>query len=108
MLLSFLASIDSDCTETLGHYNPLGVNHALPSEEPNDALRHVGALGNIVSLGGVAKYDEVCATEVKLRGDTSIIGRGFTIHEEDDQGGAVDKDNGAAGSRVACGNIFLI
>ena len=106
MLLSFLGDIYSNCRETGGHYNPAGVTHALPSEAA-DALRHVGALGNIVSLDGVANYDEVCATEVKLRGDTSIIGRGFTIHEEDDQG-VVNIENGAAGSRVACGNIFLI
>lgn len=106
MLLSFLGDIYSNCGETGGHYNPAGNTHALPSEASDDE-RHVGALGNILSSGRVANYDEVCATEVKLRGDTSIIGRGFTIHEEDDQG-VVDLENGAAGSRVACGNIFLI
>ena len=36
---------DGDCASAAGHYNPANVDHAGPEDE----VRHVGDLGNILS-----------------------------------------------------------
>ena len=93
---------------TGGHYNPFVVTHG----NRDDAVRHVGDLGNIQSLddgngGTVALYDEM-DPQASLFGDDSILGRSIVIHASNDKldnGGGDPSYSGGSGSRVACGTI---
>ncbi|XP_058063761.1 uncharacterized protein LOC131213677 [Anopheles bellator] len=96
------------CASTGGHYNPDKVSHGAP----NDQVRHVGDLGNIVAdENGIAKtsYSD---TVVSLYGARSVIGRAIVIHAEvDDLGKTNHPDSlktGNAGGRVACGVIGIL
>lgn len=96
------------CASTGGHYNPDKVSHGAP----NDQVRHVGDLGNIVAdENGVAKtsYSD---TVVSLYGARSVLGRAIVIHAEvDDLGKTNHPDSlktGNAGGRVTCGVIGVL
>ncbi|XP_050075578.1 uncharacterized protein LOC126563014 [Anopheles maculipalpis] len=96
------------CASTGGHYNPDKVSHGAP----NDQVRHVGDLGNIVAdENGIAKtsYSD---TVVSLYGARSVLGRAIVIHAEvDDLGKTNHPDSlktGNAGGRVACGVIGIL
>ncbi|XP_053672756.1 uncharacterized protein LOC128723074 [Anopheles nili] len=96
------------CASTGGHYNPDKVSHGAP----NDQVRHVGDLGNIVADdNGIAKtsYSD---TVVSLYGARSVIGRAIVVHAEvDDLGKTNHPDSlktGNAGGRVACGVIGIV
>ena len=73
--------------------------------------RHVGDLGNVIAgEDGIATY-EIEDHLIMLYGDTSVIGRSFVCHADEDdlgQGGhELSKTTGNAGDRLACGVIGL-
>lgn len=87
----------TDGTSLGSHYNPMGVDHGLPSD--NDEARHVGDFGNIkADDNGVAAIDKVFPG-VKL---AEVLGRGVVVHEKPDDGG---QPTGNAGGRIAFGVI---
>ncbi|CAF1014940.1 unnamed protein product [Adineta steineri] len=95
------------CTSAGAHYNPDNNDHA----GPQDVLRHIGDLGNIVGgSGNVAKFNFKDSV-IKLTGPHSIVGRSVVVHEKEDdlgQGGnAESKKTGNAGGRMACGVIGI-
>ncbi len=85
-----------------GHWNPAGVPHGHPSQEPH----HVGDLGNIV-------IDDAGTGSVKLTfpatkfyvhdGPLSVVGHAIVYHEQRDDG--VSQPVGNAGGRPGCGVI---
>ncbi len=93
------------CKSMGGHYNPDGVDHGDINEG------HVGDLGNITAdESGTAKFS-IEANRVDLLGERSVIGRGFVVHEDEDDlgkgGDAESLKTGNAGERLACGVITL-
>uniref|UniRef100_A0A1Q3F7B4 Superoxide dismutase [Cu-Zn] n=1 Tax=Culex tarsalis TaxID=7177 RepID=A0A1Q3F7B4_CULTA len=100
--------LSEGCASTGGHYNPDKVSHGAP----NDQVRHVGDLGNIVAdEHGIAKTS-FSDTVVSLFGSRSVLGRAIVIHAEiDDLGKTNHPDSlktGNAGGRVACGVIGVL
>jgi Cu-Zn family superoxide dismutase len=55
---------------------------------PNDSVRHVGDCGNIVmGVFGHVAYLTLKSDLIKLSGETSVIGRAYVLHgDEDDLG----------------------
>ncbi|XP_035677706.1 superoxide dismutase [Cu-Zn]-like isoform X2 [Branchiostoma floridae] len=95
------------CTSMGAHYNPIGTNHG----GPNDAVRHVGDLGNIVAnVAGVAQVD-ITDNQLSLYGADSIIGRGVVVHADEDDlgkgGHELSDTTGNSGGRLACGIIGI-
>lgn len=87
-------------SSTGGHFtNPAGDD--IPHGYPGDKVRHWGDLGNLsTDADGVANFSEVDKV-IRLGG---VVGRGITIHEENDKG--VDSQpSGGSGSRIAYGVI---
>ena len=84
-----------------GHFNPDGVKHG----GPNDPVRHVGDMGNLVAdQNGKAHYEWIDSL-MTFYGPHNIIGRSVIVH-----GGADDlisQPSGNAGPRVACGVIEM-
>lgn len=100
--------LSDGCASTGGHYNPDKVSHGAP----NDQVRHVGDLGNLVAdEHGIAKTS-FSDTVVSLYGSRSVLGRAIVIHAEiDDLGKTNHPDSlktGNAGGRVACGVIGVL
>jgi len=98
----------SPCVSTGGHFNPAKHDHAAPQ----DALRHVGDLGNIKADDtGIANID-ISDSQISLCGQNSIIGRAVVVHEKKDdlgKGQSPDsKKTGNAGGRIGCGLIGII
>ncbi|VDN53193.1 unnamed protein product [Dracunculus medinensis] len=98
------------CDSAGPHFNPFGKTHGGPQDE----VRHVGDLGNIVAdANGVANI-KMSDHLIQLHGVNSVIGRAMVVHAGiDDLGkGTGDKleeskKTGNAGARVACGVIAL-
>ena len=93
------------CKSMGGHYNPDGVDHGDINKG------HVGDLGNITAdESGTAKFT-IEAKRIDLIGERSVIGRGFVVHEDQDDlgkgGDAESLKTGNAGERLACGVITL-
>lgn len=93
------------CTSAGPHFNPFGNTHGAPE----DAVRHVGDLGNIeTNASGVAKGSKTDKL-VTLFGENSILGRTVVVHGgQDDLGKGGHPDSlktGNAGGRPACGVI---
>lgn len=89
-----------DFTSAGGHFNPEGVEHALP-EVPT---RHAGDFGNI-ELGedGTGRH-EVTTDLVSLGAEPdSIVGKAVILHAGRDDG--TTQPTGDAGARLACGVI---
>jgi len=99
------------------HYNPYGKNHGAPDVDE----RHLGGLGNVVAnASGIAK-GSIIDRLVKLDGPTSVIGRSFIVHADEDDLGKGDNSQpgpppvngkcslvtGNAGARIAGGAIYL-
>ena len=90
-----------DGTSAGGHFNPENQAHGAP----DDAIRHVGDLGNVVAGNdGKAHYERV-DTVISLGGKHSIIGRGIIVHAGEDD--LKTQPTGNAGARVACGVIGI-
>lgn len=96
-----------DGTAAAGHWNPNGVDHS----GPDDAIRHVGDLGNICSTGGKASYSKTFASDDPSRPAiisnfvNSIIGRSLVIHVNEDD--LESQPTGNAGPRAAIGIIGI-
>lgn len=92
---------------TGGHYNPDKLKHGARE----DAVRHVGDLGNVVADENGNVYTSFSDTVMTLFGSRSIIGRAVVVHSsEDDLGRTEHPDSpktGNAGGRVACGIIGI-
>lgn len=79
----------SDGTSTGGHFNPEGVDHALPGNGGG----HLGDLGNLMPDGhGTAHVNQDLRLETK-----EIVGRGLIVHAAEDDGG---QPTGNAGARL--------
>jgi Cu-Zn family superoxide dismutase len=93
------------CESLCSHYNPFNRDHGSSGDDE----RHVGDLGNLVTDMGGNVSQVLIDSQVKLRGDFSVIGRSIVIHEDEDdlgKGGYHDsKTTGHAGKRIACGII---
>lgn len=84
---------EPDGTGTGGHFNPAGVDHALPAKGGGN-VRHVGDLGNLYPDDkGVATFDFTLDIELD-----AVRGRGLIIHAVEDDGG---QPTGNAGARLA-------
>ncbi|KAG5882061.1 hypothetical protein JTB14_007723 [Gonioctena quinquepunctata] len=102
-----LGHIAPGCTGTGGHFNPLNQTHGAPE----DKIRHVGDLGNIVADNNGVAHIKLIDNVIALDGTNGIIGRAVVVHEkEDDLGKGGNPDSlltGNAGGRVACGVIGI-
>ncbi|KAF9474175.1 hypothetical protein BDN70DRAFT_885095 [Pholiota conissans] len=97
--------LSGGCATAGAHFNPFGKTHGAPE----DAIRHVGDLGNIKSDAS-GKADFVLTDKlISLNGLTSIVGRSVVVHAgTDDLGRGDDEESlktGNAGARAACGVI---
>lgn len=94
------------CTSAGPHFNPDGCAHGGPMD-PLGA-RHVGDLGNVEALGGVANV-AINDPRISLVGEKSILGRTMVVHADKDDlgkgGHALSATTGNAGARAACGVI---
>ncbi|XP_058458846.1 uncharacterized protein LOC131435207 [Malaya genurostris] len=100
--------LSDGCASTGGHYNPDKVTHGAP----NDQVRHVGDLGNIVAdETGLAKTS-FSDTVVSLYGSRSVLGRAIVVHAGVDDFGKTNHPDslktGNAGGRVVCGVIGVL
>ncbi|KAB7496026.1 Superoxide dismutase [Cu-Zn] [Armadillidium nasatum] len=97
------------CQNAGGHFNPFGMNHG----GPNDAIRHVGDLGNILAdASGTANINIIDAQPSLNPISKAYIGNlAIVIHSgTDDLGRGGNEESlktGNAGSRVACGVIAV-
>lgn len=93
------------CTSAGAHFNPFNKTHGGPLSEE----RHVGDMGNIVSMGGGDTYFELEDPLITLYGENAVVGRSCVLHrDEDDLGqGKFDDSSttGHSGPRIACGVI---
>jgi superoxide dismutase, Cu-Zn family len=88
-------------------HSPFGKAHG----GPDSIERHVGDLGNVVAdSNGVATFS-IVDPQIRLRGDTHVLGRSLVVHrDEDDYGTGTFEDSkttGHSGPRLACGVIAL-
>ena len=95
------------CKTAGPHYNPFNTTHGGPEDE----IRHVGDLGNVVAMeDGVANY-EYEDRLVMLHGEISVVGRSMVCHADEDDlgrgGHELSLITGNAGARLACGVIGL-
>jgi len=100
--------LGNGCKNAGGHFNPFNKNHGAPT----DAERHVGDLGNILTLTG-SPFTPIMISDPQLSLDPNseafVGGRAIVIHGgEDDLGRGGNEASlkaGNAGPRVACGVI---
>ena len=89
----------ADGKSTGGHYNPEGNPHGLPPATG----RHAGDLGNIKADANGNAKKELSVDNITINGTQNpILGRGFIVHAETDDGG---QPTGNAGARIAQGVI---
>lgn len=92
-----------DATSAGGHFNPNGHKHGAPDAEEH----HEGDFGNLTAgKDGKATKTFVMKGITLADGPTSIVGKGFIIHEKADD--FKTQPTGNAGNRVACGVITLV
>lgn len=92
----------ADGTSLGDHYDPLHMEHAMPTAE----MRHAGDFGNIKANDqGVAEV-KLVVDNISLSGQKSpIIGRGLVVHANRDDG---SQPTGNAGARIAVGVIGVL
>ncbi|VDN21888.1 unnamed protein product [Cylicostephanus goldi] len=96
------------CTSAGPHFNPFGTTHG----GPDDKVRHVGDLGNLVAGDdGTVKFEHTDHL-IKIHGENSVVGRSLVLHAGVDdlgKGEGPEKEEsmktGNAGARIACGVI---
>ncbi|KAJ1371835.1 hypothetical protein KIN20_033866 [Parelaphostrongylus tenuis] len=100
-------NVGMGCLAAGGHYNPFSMAHGAPT----DAVRHVGDLGNIITLGADTPIF-IMDTVISLSGEYSVVGRALVIHEAGDDLNRglspLSAITGNAGGRVSCGIIELV
>ena len=85
-----------------GHFNPSKHAHGAPDA----AEHHEGDLGNLTAgKDGKATKTFVMAGITLAAEPTSVVGKGFIVHEKKDD--FKTQPTGNAGARVACGVITL-
>jgi Cu-Zn family superoxide dismutase len=91
-----------DAKSAGGHFNPSGHPHGAPDA----AEHHEGDFGNLTAgKDGKASKTFVMKGITVADGPTSIVGKGFIVHEKADD--FKTQPTGNAGGRVACGVIQL-
>lgn len=91
-----------DATSAGGHFNPNNHKHGAPDAEE----RHEGDFGNLTAgKDGKATKTFVMKGITLADGPTSIVGKGFIVHEKKDD--FKTQPTGNAGNRIACGVITL-
>ena len=89
----------ADGTATGGHYNPEDNPHALPPI----ADRHAGDFGNLKADANGKVQKELAVDNITINGvKNPILGRGFIVHAQEDDG---SQPTGDAGARIAQGVI---
>ncbi|XP_008198346.1 superoxide dismutase-like protein isoform X1 [Tribolium castaneum] len=100
-------ALGDSCKDAGGHFNPDKKDHGAPE----DAVRHVGDLGNIIADDKKVAHVNISDKIISLNGEHSIIGRAVVVHEgEDDLGKGNFNDSkttGHAGARLVCGVIGI-
>ena len=103
-----LGDFKGNCDNAGGHFNPYKHNHG----GRNTNKRHIGDLGNIKSINGIAEgyfVDKMISIRNKK---TSIIGRSVVVHDLKDDLGKGNTTNskktGSAGKRLNCAKINLV
>ncbi len=92
-----------DASSAGGHFNPGGHPHGAPDAEH----RHEGDFGNLTAgKDGKATKTFVMKGISLDDSPTSIVGKGFIVHEKADD--FKTQPTGNAGGRVACGVIALV
>jgi Cu-Zn family superoxide dismutase len=91
-----------DATSAGGHFNPNGHQHGAPDA----ADHHEGDFGNLTA-GADGKATKTFVMKGITLGDdpTSVVGKGFIVHEKMDD--LTTQPTGNAGGRIACGVITL-
>merc|ERR1712130_638426 len=98
------------CKSAGPHWNPLNLDHGAPEDE----IRHVGGLGNIIADAEGHSKGSMTDHQVKLFEHEkfgSVVGRSMMINAKEPgppQDGFVSKITGNAGARIACGEIKLV
>lgn len=96
---------NGDCSAPDGksagdHFNPTGQPHGGPDAD----ARHAGDFGNLTAGDdGRARKTLVVKGITLGEGETSVLGKGFIVHEKADD--LTSQPSGNAGGRVACGVI---
>ncbi len=89
-----------DAMSAGGHFNPSNHKHGAPDAEEH----HEGDFGNLTAgKDGKATKTFTMKGITLATGPTSIIGKGFIIHEKKDD--FKTQPTGNAGGRIACGVI---
>jgi len=92
-----------DAASAGGHFNPNSHKHG----SPDAAEHHEGDFGNLTAgKDGKATKTFVMKGITLADGPTSIVGKGFIVHEKKDD--FKTQPTGNAGGRVACGVITLV
>ncbi|KAI8336251.1 CuZnSOD [Chlamydoabsidia padenii] len=93
------------CISAGNHFNPFDKPHGAPEDE----IRHLGDLGNVIAGADGKATLKVTDNHIKLMGPHSVIGRTVVVHaDEDDLGKTsheLSKATGNSGDRLACGVI---
>jgi Cu-Zn family superoxide dismutase len=91
-----------DAASAGGHFNPSKHKHGAPDAEEH----HEGDLGNLTAdKDGKATKTFTMKGITLGDGETSIVGKGFIVHEKADD--MKTQPTGNAGGRVACGVITI-
>ncbi len=92
-----------DAASAGGHFNPNSHKHGAPDAEEH----HEGDFGNLTAgKDGKATKTFVMKGITLDDGPTSIVGKGFIVHDKADD--FKTQPTGNAGGRVACGVIQLV
>jgi Cu-Zn family superoxide dismutase len=91
-----------DAKSAGGHFNPSNHKHGAPDADEH----HEGDLGNITADKDGKATKTFTMKGISLGdGDTSIVGKGFIIHDKKDD--MKTQPTGNAGDRIGCGVITI-
>nr|AFS51996.1 superoxide dismutase [Dendrolimus kikuchii nucleopolyhedrovirus] len=100
--------LSNGCTSAGEHFNPTRQEHGAPDA----AIRHVGDLGNVKSVGCTALTEiNISDSVMSLYGPHSVVGRSLVVHTDPDDLGLgntpLSKTTGNSGGRLGCGIIGI-